>query len=240
MEDEEAEEEEDWEAEEETFVLQVAKRAQQASRVRAGADNQAKATFHEVVGVSWQAAESFAVERGLTLVNSDGGGKSSEHLAADKEYPRGVLGKAMGASVIERCGFLLCDLLAAAAAHKTAERQVRAESKRNKEESPTAALARAQASKASEADRLSSNEAASNALRQDIYDTAMELFQRTKQAKANPHQRDKLWNDAEKEARKQVESEQQQQCQGQHQPDVRARPRRRTRVRVGNDWLDLS
>ena len=70
----------------------------------------------------------------------------------------------------------------------------------------------------------------------------MELFQRTNQAKASPRERDKLWNDAEKEARKQLESGQQQQGQGQQQqqPGVRARPRRRTRVRVGNDWLDLS
>ena len=104
----------------------------------------------------------------------------------------------MGAYVIERCGFLLCDLRAAAAAHLTSGRQLREESKR--ELNKTAELEQAQVAAASEAGSLRKSEAAANALRQDIYDAALDLFELNKNASASPAERDNMWNEAEAEA----------------------------------------
>jgi hypothetical protein len=44
--------------------------------------------FGDVFHVSWRAEEAFAVSKGLTIVDLDGG-KTGEEMASDRQYPGG-------------------------------------------------------------------------------------------------------------------------------------------------------
>jgi hypothetical protein len=50
-----------------------------------------KFKFSDVFHVSWRAAEAFAVSKGLTKVDLDGG-KTGEEMASDRQYPGGMNG----------------------------------------------------------------------------------------------------------------------------------------------------
>jgi hypothetical protein len=64
-------------------------------------------TFGDVFHVLWRAAEAFAVNKGLTIVDLDGG-KTGEEMTSDRQHPGGVNGKFCGAEVLQlqRSGFL--------------------------------------------------------------------------------------------------------------------------------------
>jgi hypothetical protein len=47
--------------------------------------------FGAVFHVSWRAAEAFAVSKGLTMVDLDGG-KTGEEMASDRQYQGGMNG----------------------------------------------------------------------------------------------------------------------------------------------------
>ena len=202
----------------------------------ANADPNDQVTFGDVHGVSWRAAEAFAVSKGLTVVDLDGA-KTGEELAGDGQYPGGALGKYCGAEVLERSGFARAEFDAFTTAHTATAAATRAHARAQQEDGPVAELERAQQALVSSAGSTSRHVTLLQVRKQELYDDAVALFETSLSGgkKMTGSQRDILWNEAEQTAQEQLLLSEPEPAEG-----LRGRRRNRSRkVRVGDTWFDL-
>jgi hypothetical protein len=132
-------------------------------------------TFGDVFHVLWRAAEAFALNKGLTLVDLDGG-KTGEEMASDRQYPGGVIGKFCGADVLQRSGFLRSEFDVFVAAHATTAPAARANARVEQQAGLAAELERAH--QAYVAFETTSRRVASvQEHKEELYDEAVIIFE---------------------------------------------------------------
>jgi hypothetical protein len=189
---------------------------------------------------SWQAAQAFAVNKGLTVVDLDDV-KTGEELASENQYPGGVAGKFCGAEVLERSGFALSEFKAFTAAYKGAVTAAKVQTKalQNKDPDPITELERAQQAHVASAGTTSRIVTSVQVRKKELYAEAVAFFEsKSKGKRLTQGHRDKLWNDADQEA------------MAQHQVlpeevladarNKRTRSARTTKIRIGDAWFDVS